>query len=291
MTVPRRVLARVCSIALLTATAACGSSSAPATPVTPAPVVNPTLSAPAPRTPTAGQQLDTLRPMLTIANTVTAGTVGTVTYEFEVSESDTFPVGSGTISEKGIPQGGDGTTSWVPPSGLTPNRGYFWRARAAASSVANPSDWSKTETFRTQNKGFVVSGQEIFDPLTDGSTVGTQLGGRFVSGEGWQADRDSDGIFYDFGACGSCTLEFDVTNFGRAQGASAAKDYKWVTMGDATTFGGFLTFRDHPWKMHLEQRSDGDGTGMKLIWRNGDTGIAKFVHHAQVLVQIQMPDH
>ena len=24
--------------------------------------------------------------------------------------------------------------------------------------------------------------------------------------------------------------------------------------------------------MHLEQRSDGDGTGMKITWRNGDVG-------------------
>ena len=40
-------------------------------------------------------------------------------------------------------------------------------------------------------------------------------------------------------------------------------------MGDGNTFGDFTAFRDHPWKMHLEQRSDGDGTGMKLIWRNG----------------------
>ena len=71
------------------------------------------------------------------------------------------------------------------------------------------------------------------------------------------------------GGCISCTLEFDVTNFGRAQGAPALKDYKWISMGDGNTFGDFTAFRDHPWKMHLEQRSDGDGTGMKLIWRNG----------------------
>ena len=40
-------------------------------------------------------------------------------------------------------------------------------------------------------------------------------------------------------------------------------------MGDGATFGDFVGFRDHPWKMHLEQRSDGDGTGMKIVWRNG----------------------
>jgi hypothetical protein len=43
-------------------------------------------------------------------------------------------------------------------------------------------------------------------------------------------------------------------------------------MGDGTAFGEFNAFRDHDWKMHLEQRSDGNGTGMKLIWRNGRAG-------------------
>jgi hypothetical protein len=195
-----------------------------------------------------------------------------VTYEFEVSELDTFPAGSKTSSEKGIAQGGDSKTSWSPPSNLIPNFTYFWHARATATNVANSTDWSKTETFKTQTKGFVTSGQEVYDPLTDNSTVGSRIGGHFVPGQGWQADGDTDGLYYDFGSCTSCTVEFDVTNFGRAAGASQSKDYKWFTMGNAPSFGDFVNFRNHPWKMHLEQRSDGNGTGMKLIWRNGDSG-------------------
>ena len=39
-------------------------------------------------------------------------------------------------------------------------------------------------------------------------------------------------------------------------------------------FDNFTAFRDHPWKMHLEQRGDGDGSGMKLVWRNGAVGDA-----------------
>jgi hypothetical protein len=52
-------------------------------------------------------------------------------------------------------------------------------------------------------------------------------------------------------------------------------------MGDAGAFGDFLSFRDHPWKMHLEQRSDGNGTGMKLIWRNGAAGDDEPGDHTQ----------
>ena len=39
-------------------------------------------------------------------------------------------------------------------------------------------------------------------------------------------------------------------------------------MGDGSTFGSFLGFRDHIWKMHVEKRR-GDGGAVKLIWRNG----------------------
>ena len=38
--------------------------------------------------------------------------------------------------------------------------------------------------------------------------------------------------------------------------------------------------------MHLEQRADGDGTGMKLVWRNGGAGPGEPGDH----VQIQPPN-
>ena len=71
----------------------------------------------------------------------------------------------------------------------------------------------------------------------------------------------------------ACRVEFDVTDFGKAEGAPFQKDIKWLSMGDADIVREFRrTSGIIPWKMHLEQRGDGDGTGMKLIWRNGDAG-------------------
>ena len=272
-----RRLSLVCALALVTTAAACGGKSTPAAPSpipapqAPAPVAL-KLETPGPRAPIAAQQLDVLKPMLSVTNADTAGDVGAVTYEFEVSEVDSFPSGSRTSSEKDVPQGSGGATTWSPPSNLLPNLKYFWRARARAANVTTPTEWSRTETFRTRTQGFIIPGQEVYDPMIDGSTVGQRIGGRMVAGQGWQATANTDGLFYDFGSCTSCTVQFDVTNFGRAVGASALNDYKWLTMGDASTFGNFSIFRKHPWKMHLEQRSDGNGTGMKLIWRNGDSG-------------------
>jgi hypothetical protein len=255
------------SVAL--AAASCGGSSTPAPPAQPTPPtppVTPTLAAPQPSSPVSGQALADTPVTLTVTNArVTAGTVSNVKYRFEWSELDSFPADTRTGSTQEIAQG-NGTTSYTITDTLKPNARLFWRARAYADAVT--SDWSGIETFVTANKGFIL-GRSIYDPLTTGVTVGDRRGGSFVAGQGWRADSDTDGIDYTIPTCTNCTLEFEVTNFGRAEGASVSKDYKWISMGDGPAFGDFATFRDHPWKMHLEQRSDGDGTGMKVVWRNG----------------------
>jgi hypothetical protein len=111
----------------------------------------------------------------------------------------------------------------------------------------------------------------ISDPLTNGTTVGAQIGGRFLPGEGWQSmvsPLPSTTILP--AGCIDCTLEFDATNFGGQEGFPFAKDLKWISMGDPNAFGSFGLFRDHPWKMHLVQRADFP-SGMEIIWRNGGT--------------------
>jgi hypothetical protein len=273
-----RLLVVACSLALLTLVASCAKKSNPTAPTATTTTATtaaagPTIAVPVAKNPIGGLPLDadTLRPALVVNNSAVTGTVGTVTYEFEVSELDTFPAGSRTSSAKGIAQGTD-STSWTPPSNLIANFKYSWHARATAANISAPTDWSKTETFVTRNTGFFDKATpNIYDPLINGATVGTRIGGHFVTSEGWQADSYSDGIFYDIGTCNDCTVEFDVTNFGNGIGNPA--DLKWLSMSDGDAMNaGFATFRDSPWKMHLEQRGDGDGTGMKLIWRNGCNG-------------------
>ncbi len=246
---------------------ACGDGDAP---TGPSPGTTVTITAPAIKTPASGAQLDTLRPTLEVTNAVITGTPGTVTYRFEASEVDTFPSGSRSFMVENVAQGANGVTSVViGPSDLIPAFTYFWRVRATNGTVT--SDWSRVETFKTKIAGF-KNGQSVFDPLTDGQSVGIVRGGQFIPGEGWRSNNLTDGIDYDIPTCDNCRVEFDVTGFGKAEGAPFQKDIKWLSMGDATSFGNFDHFRNHPWKMHLEQRGDGDGTGMKLIWRNGDAG-------------------
>jgi hypothetical protein len=72
----------------------------------------------------------------------------------------------------------------------------------------------------------------INDPLTNGRTVGRQIGGAFVAG-GWQSRSLTDGIDYDVPTCVSCRLEFDLSNVGATEGFAFERDLKVVSMGDA----------------------------------------------------------
>ncbi|MGE0705822.1 MAG: hypothetical protein AB7F99_12755 [Vicinamibacterales bacterium] len=252
---------------VLVAAAACTNGS-PAEPSPPSGSGSATLSAPTPDAPRAGQQLSDENVTLTVSNATVKGNMANIVYRFEWSESDGFPADSRTGAKDGVVQG-TGTTSYEIEGGLKPNVTYYWRARAHNDTTVGA--WSNTETFVSANIGFVM-GQTIYDPLTNGTTVGNRVGGTFVPGQGWKADHTHEGIDYSIPTCSSCTVQFDVTNFGKAQGAADFKDLKWISMGDGSTFDNFFAFRDHPWKMHLEQRSDGDGTGMKIVWRNGGSG-------------------
>jgi hypothetical protein len=61
-------------------------------------------------------------------------------------------------------------TQWAP-DGLDPNVTYSWHARAESGNYFGP--WSDTWTFKTPDKpkGYIHA-DEVYDPLTDGTTVG-----------------------------------------------------------------------------------------------------------------------
>jgi hypothetical protein len=259
----------VLSAASFVVTLAACQSSTPLTPTTPLastviPADGSTLkaTAPTPQSPVNDVRLETFAlPTLTAGGSNPTHADGlTLQYRFQLlSETGAVLEDSGLRS----------STNWVPSTNLEFDKRYSWQVRA--ESEGDPGPWSARASFLSPNGGF-IRGNELFDPLTNGRTVGSQVGGTIIPGRGWRADTDFDGIDYDVSTCSNCTLEFDVTNFGKAEGGNRAKDVKWVSMGSGPEFGDFVAFRNHNWKMHLEQRGDGDGTGMKLIWRNGDAG-------------------
>ena len=87
------------------------------------------------------------RPVLVVSNAGSSGTVGTVTYRFEVSDLPTFPNDPvRTFTDDNIPQGAP-TTGWTVNRDLGPDVLWYWHARAT-DGIAT-SAYSPTETFRT----------------------------------------------------------------------------------------------------------------------------------------------
>jgi hypothetical protein len=205
----------------------------------------------------------TVQDPITLTASTTKGTYADaqLSYRFQVRS------GSTVVAETVVGPILSGSTVSFSPTGLVFNTTYTWRVQATYQG--NNAPWSADGTFKTIGK--FADGRQIFDPMLDGTTAGVQRGGRFIVGQGWQSQSLVDGIDYPIQTCSNCRFEFDVVGFGKEEGAPFGLDVKWFAMGDGTTFPSFGAFRDHPWKMHLEQRAD-DATGVKLIWRNGSAG-------------------
>ena len=167
--------------------AACGSKQTPTAPT----VTSATLTAPKLDTPGANEQLDTLRPTLTVIN-ATSDKTGTRTYEFQIADSTAFTNATtsnvtgfaATVGKTGVVEGTNGKTSWTPDSDLQPTTVFYWRARAVQGTSTGP--WSDTGKFKSRLVGFSRAG-ELYDPLIFGETVGQLVGNaRFITGKGVQ---------------------------------------------------------------------------------------------------------
>jgi hypothetical protein len=164
---------------------ACGSSS-PSAPTPP-----PALSAPSPDAPVNGQQLDTLRPTLTVRNG-SSDQNGARSYEFQIASSDSFA--TALVTKTGVPEDPAGRTSFTAEQDLQPNVQLYWRARMTQGS--STSNWSPAATFATKTQGY-LQGAELYDPLTNGSTVGQTHGAvTFVPGIGARLESFTSYISY-----------------------------------------------------------------------------------------------
>lgn len=179
------------------ALSACGGKDSPtsATPV----VSN--LTAPALDSPAMNEQLDTLRPTLTVRN-ATADRSGTRTYEFQISDSSAFSNATtsaitgfaAAVGKAGVPEGTNGKTSWTPDQDLQPTTVFYWRVRATQGSTTGP--WSEVGKFKSRLVGFLRAG-ELYDPLIHGETVGQAVGSvTFLPGKGVQLDSGQSYIKY-----------------------------------------------------------------------------------------------
>jgi hypothetical protein len=180
---------------------ACGGDKKPA-PTTPTAPVAANLSAPRLDAPAAGSQLDTLRPTLSVQNATSDQPTGTRTYEFQISDTQSFTAATtqsiqgfnATVGKTGVPEGSGGKTGFTVESDLQPTTMFYWRARAIQGSSTGP--WSEVFQFKSKLVGFNRAG-ELYDPLIHGETVGEIVGSAsFVPGKGLQLNNGTSYVKY-----------------------------------------------------------------------------------------------
>ena len=264
----KKILAGTC-VSAMALVVACGKSSNPLSPnavndATAAAAADGStlkIGAPSPLTPANNFTFPAGQGTVTISWSNVSGTYASfpVTYELEVKNAN------GTVvANPKVAAAAGSSTSFVTTS-LAADTVHTWRVRATYNNLLGP--WSTTVVFRSAIQAVLDGANSfVFDPLTNGFTVGERIGGHFTA-KGWQSDKATDGINYDMKECPACRFEFDITNVGNGTGNETPNDYKFFSMGDRTVWGSLGEFRDAHYKMTLEQRGDGSGNGMKLIWR------------------------
>lgn len=133
------------------------------------------LSAPAATSPVGGLTVTDTRPTLVVSNATASGTVGTITYRFEISDLPTFPNEPvRTFTADGIAQG-SGTTSWQVNRDLGPDVLWYWHARATDGTTTGA--YSATETFRTVGPCTFTVSPASFSIGGTGGTIVVTIGG------------------------------------------------------------------------------------------------------------------
>ena len=148
------------------------------------------VSAPTPQSPVNNQQIDSL--VLTATRSTPAfGSTTPLSYEFEIKNA-----AGATVCPSGLISGGSAATVSYSPTNCTLefDQSHTWRVRAGVNNGRGP--WSVSSTFRSNSGGYMRD-NEVFDPLTNGRTVGEVFGPvTFIPGVGARLETATSYIQY-----------------------------------------------------------------------------------------------
>jgi hypothetical protein len=150
-------------------------------------------SAPAAISPVNNQRLDTPEILLAVRNsTTTFATPVPLAYRFEV-----FNAANVRVYQSGlVPGEPDGTTDHVVTAQLEGDQTYQWAARAEYAGAFGP--WGARASFFLENTNGYIRGNELYDPLINGKTIG-QIHGpvTFIPGLGVRLESQLSYISYE----------------------------------------------------------------------------------------------
>jgi hypothetical protein len=216
----------------------CGDDDTPSGPST-------ITSAPSAVSPASGSTVEDRQPTLTVSNVSVTG--APPTYHFQVATDSAFA--SIVTQQEGIAQGGS-QTSWQVNNPLQ-NGTFFWRARAQSGAGAGP--FSTGTELRVNAAGFdtdtPINGLLVYDPLTNGRTVGERGGGEFTP-QGWQVKTRSDYIRYAVPTLEAGFVEWDNSNM-----EDEVPDKQWMLFGMWDPTRG--EYRENAYRVNLQKLDGG----------------------------------
>jgi hypothetical protein len=149
-------------------------------------------TAPAPQSPVGGVRLTTPDVTMVVGNSTARFVSGVgLQYRFQILNA----AGAIVYTSGPVPQG-SGSTAHVAQANLNGDETYQWWARPEFANIAGP--WSARSTFiAAANTGF-IRGNEMYDPLINGQTVGYPSGPvTFIPGRGAKLETQQAHISYE----------------------------------------------------------------------------------------------
>lgn len=157
-----------------------------------------------------------------------------LSYEFEI-----LTTAGARVWSQVVPGGSGPTVSVSPNASLTFDQPYNWRVRAAYDGAMGP--WSANAAFVANQPTGYIRGNELYDPLTNGVTVGTVRGPvTWIPGVGVRLDTFDSWISYELpqpleeGEYSALVTNLETnTEGGKTRVFAMAEGYGDVTDNDA----------------------------------------------------------
>jgi hypothetical protein len=244
--------------ALLALAVACSKSPSPSSPGATTEVIGEAaadgstlkVTAPVPQSPVGGAQPQDLT-FVAGASTAQFASTPALVYHLEIKNGGGTTVCTGTATSSGS------TVTVRPTCTIDFDTNYTWRIRAAATNSAAVGPWSAAASFRSPSGGYIRP-QEVFDPLTNGKTVGEIIGPvTFIPGVGVRLEDFESHIRYRLPQ----TLlkgEFSIIITGMATNTEGDKT-KVMAMSE-----GLDDIVTNDRRMTVEKRGDPEGI---VAWR------------------------
>jgi hypothetical protein len=221
-------------------------------------------TAPTPQSPTNGQKPSGSLVLVAGSSRLTYSPVEVpLSYEFEILT----PAGA-RVYLSPLVDGVGPTVSHSPNASLTTDQPYNWRVRPVYNGARGP--WSTNAAFVANRPAGYIQGNELYDPLTNGTTVGTVHGPvEFIPGVGAKMLSDHSYIEYELpqtlteGEYSAILTNLTVI--------SGTEDPKWrvISMRE-----GQFQINDNIYRMTVDKRGNG-----AIAWRfiSGDNGGGEYI--------------